>query len=1157
MSISLLQFNITGDCQNIGSGEVFLKVTGDTPPFAVSCISPSCPLPSSGLTAPYEYYYSGLTGGTYFLEITDGGNASIVKSVYISSGTTATIDSAPTTCGFDNGSITGFTSGVYGFTTFQLYDGDDTYITSATSVTTNYNFTSLSAGTYYIVANDGGGCTGVTASVIINPSNPFTFGGYVVDDASCLGPGSGKIFLTGLTSPISAYTLTWGPSYVTQTGATITGLTAGTYSATITNSENCTDVQLFTVNEVLPITSGGFIVISQPTCFQNDGEVEFIVLNGTPPYFFSASTGQVEITFGSSVNFTGLTSGSYSFLVTDAGLCTIYESVSLLTPNSFTSVAINTTNSICSTNAGIIQVLVDNGLSSATNLQVSISGSTGIQQTGTLNNSNQFFYGLSNGTYLVTVSSIACTYTATTSINSTNLYTISGSTTGTTCGQNNGVLQVTVSTGGTLPYSFTLVGPSYNPTSNTTPVSTFTNLKYGNYTLTVQDSGIPACVQTIPIFIDNSQSVFFNLIPTQPVIGNDGSITAFITSGEPPFTYVWSGGTTGSQTGSTVTGLTAGTYSCKIIDADGCVLTKYQTLIGTKKYSNYRYYNVCSDQFENSGMITKRDIKSMYLEGFTDLTSGDTNCIINEAIFSIYAQIGSQSAQTEFYVSTGATDYPSDQLWADTIIDTIDSFDGVSGTTIDIISNRITITTTCEEVSKNCTTQLVNPLQDNQVIVNLVIDYDISCVSCYVPTPTPTPTITLTPTPTITLTPTPTPTPTSTPPSPSPFITVWSIDTPGISISLPYYSLGTYSGTIDWGDGNTSVNSYANRTHTYSVIGDYTVTITGTINPFGFNYNTTSRNEIISVLRWGDVVLSNVGSGVFRDCVNLNIPSVIDIPNLSSNTNLNTLFWGCVALTTVNNINSWDVSNVTTMILMFASTPFNQDISSWDVSNVTDIRQMFAAASSFNQDLGLWDVSNVDNMYGTFLNSSFNQDIGIWNVSGVTNMESMFSNTPFNQDISSWDVSNVNNISNMFFGATSFNQDIGIWNVSGVTTMSGTFLATPFNQNIGSWDVSSVTTMASMFNGASSFNQNIGSWDVSSVINMTNMFRSDAAFNQDLSSWDVSSVTSMNGMFSSATSFNQDLSGWCVTLIPSIPPNFASGAISWVLPKPIWGTCPP
>ena len=94
MSISLLQYSVTGDCENKSYGEVFLQVTGDTPPFAVNCISSGCPLPTSALTTPYEYYSSGLSGGTYFLQITDGGNASIIQSIYISSGTTATIDSS-------------------------------------------------------------------------------------------------------------------------------------------------------------------------------------------------------------------------------------------------------------------------------------------------------------------------------------------------------------------------------------------------------------------------------------------------------------------------------------------------------------------------------------------------------------------------------------------------------------------------------------------------------------------------------------------------------------------------------------------------------------------------------------------------------------------------------------------------------------------------------------------------------------------------------------------------------------------------------------------------------------------------------------------------------------------------------------------------------
>jgi surface protein len=156
------------------------------------------------------------------------------------------------------------------------------------------------------------------------------------------------------------------------------------------------------------------------------------------------------------------------------------------------------------------------------------------------------------------------------------------------------------------------------------------------------------------------------------------------------------------------------------------------------------------------------------------------------------------------------------------------------------------------------------------------------------------------------------------------------------------------------------------------------------------------------------------------------------------------------------------------------------------------------------------------------------------------------------------DLDGITDMSQMFFGCSSLTtvNNMDVWGVSGVTSMSQTFQqATNFNQNIGNWDVSNVIGMTNMFYG-SSFNQDIGSWNVSNVINMNGMFAQTSSFNQDIGSWNVSGATNMNSMFLEATMFNQDLSYWCVTNILSLPIDFDTSANNWILPKPIWGTCP-
>jgi hypothetical protein len=85
---------------------------------------------------------------------------------------------------------------------------------------------------------------------------------------------------------------------------------------------------------------------------------------------------------------------------------------------------------------------------------------------------------------------------------------------------------------------------------------------------------------------------------------------------------------------------------------------------------------------------------------------------------------------TPFYTSSGSTDYPNDVVWADTIVTALESYVGITDVVVDLVSNRVSITSGCEKIKKDCILQSINPLQDTVITVKLNIDYQISCVSC-------------------------------------------------------------------------------------------------------------------------------------------------------------------------------------------------------------------------------------------------------------------------------------------------------------------------------------------------------------------------------------------------------------------------------------------
>jgi len=257
------------------------------------------------------------------------------------------------------------------------------------------------------------------------------------------------------------------------------------------------------------------------------------------------------------------------------------------------------------------------------------------------------------------------------------------------------------------------------------------------------------------------------------------------------------------------------------------------------------------------------------------------------------------------------------------------------------------------------------------------------------------------------------------PPIEYPFVTYWYTGSEGISednqITIPTFPGETYDFDVDWGDGTTSEGVTGDITHTYTEVGGYTVSITGTFPRIYFN-NSGDADKLSSIRNWGTVAWTSM-ENAFSGCRYLSI-STNDEP---------------------------DFSNVSSTESMFANdlriTGQYSNMNTWDMSSVVNMKNMFAGVESINGDISAWNVGNVTNMDSMFENNTdFNLDIGNWNVGNVLSMNNMFNGAvAFNNDISSWDVGNVVDMSGMFQGVLNFNQDLGGWNVSNVQNMDKMF----------------------------------------------------------------------------------------------------------------------
>ena len=577
--------SITGDCTNTNLGAFNIDIENQSPGYSIQWLSPRTDtvllpdVPGDIIT----YSVTSLSAGTYTFNIVDSCEPNTVRlvNVNISSGTCISIlNHTDTLCGNNNGSLTASTSYIYGTPSFYLYENTAGYIISGQSYGNTFEFTNLSGGTYYVIGDDGGGCTGKSESCIVKSSTTIDYGFYVVNDAGC-AVNSGKVFITELTGN-PPYTYLWSNGVITNS---ISGLTSGTYSVTVTDSTGC-GVSKSCFVDVVETVGFGVAYLTQPSCFSNDGEVSITITGGTAPFYYLGSNGVTNITFDRTVIFDNLSSGVFTIQVTDAGLCTFTSSVTLQVPMGLSVVSVSTTNSTCNDSTGVLgPINVFGGSPPYTYSLTKPDGSVVSQVTSS---TTWKFENLPSGTYTLNISDLgSCVYENTYTLSNIIKYELTTYTTGTTCNGDDGSVKLEITTGGTPPYVYSINGQSVN-TSVTS--YTFNNLTSGNYTATVTDALL--CYQSNPFTIGSSDTVDFQITGTDSTNGSDGVLNIYITNGQPPFVVYLDNVVVGSAS-TTINNLSAATYTIRVVDNNGCSKLKTFTIKGVNDFESYEIFTIC------------------------------------------------------------------------------------------------------------------------------------------------------------------------------------------------------------------------------------------------------------------------------------------------------------------------------------------------------------------------------------------------------------------------------------------------------------------------------------------------------------------------------------------------------------------------------------
>lgn len=530
-------------CAGACDGTATVGPTGGIPPYGYVW----SPEPATGQGTPSV---TGLCAGVNEVTITDAAGCSFLATVLI-------LEPAPLT---DNATIDGISCGGVcdGAITLNVLGGTGAYTyqwTPAPPVGQGTNAVSgLCAGTWDVLVTDANGCDTTFSYDLTAPPLLQMTGSSVPSQCNvCVGEVS--VTIIGGTPN---YDVVWTDATNTVIGTTptVTALCAGFYRVTVTDANGCSLQLLVPVTdadgEVLTMTDG---TTSCPnTC---DGSVSVAYTCSDPPCTVRWSD-IIGNDLGQNTDVaTGLCPGDYLVTVTNASGCVSIDTATVTAPPSFT-VNISSSPVTCAGDCdGTATVGLVGGVPPFTFTWDPAPGN---------GQGTPFATGLCAGVYEITISDgTTCDTTVTVLILEPQPLIVVADVVDISCsGQCDGNITLAPQ-GGTPPYTY--VWSTVPP--NGQGVSAAFGLCAGVWSVKVLDARNCSVDVDYTIAQPDPLQVGASSTPsTCPLC--DGTATALVVGGTPPFTYSWLLGGTEVSTDQIATDLCGGLYTLIVTDVNGC-----------------------------------------------------------------------------------------------------------------------------------------------------------------------------------------------------------------------------------------------------------------------------------------------------------------------------------------------------------------------------------------------------------------------------------------------------------------------------------------------------------------------------------------------------------------------------------------------------------